>query len=284
MDRKEGNLLLAPISLAIISQSMKRSYLFYESNMNKIAPKLPSRQAGFNLIEIMIALALGLVMMVGLASMFVQMQKTFSEVNKLSEVQNNQRAALHFLRNAIYAAGYDPNPSNESVTSNFGTTPPLIGSVLKPTDTTVVDTFSLTSTNIHNLTISFIADGTNAAAYHGCTSAQLNSGDIYSDTYSYAIDGGVGYLKCVETNVATGIASDPIYLISNVYGLSFLYGIDVLGSGSISQYLTADNINADDWQKVKAVTIKILFLNPFTKYQGKSALNKIMENVALKNR
>lgn len=62
--------------------------------------------AGFSLIELLVAMAIGLVLTGGLYQVFVGSNNTYSMNERLSRVQENGRFALHLIRNEVLGAGY----------------------------------------------------------------------------------------------------------------------------------------------------------------------------------
>ena len=65
-----------------------------------------SRQRGFSLVELMVALALGLLILVGLSALFANTSVARSEIDKASRQIENGRFALQTLGDDIRHAGY----------------------------------------------------------------------------------------------------------------------------------------------------------------------------------
>ncbi|MGC8697384.1 MAG: PilW family protein [Halothiobacillus sp.] len=82
--------------------------------MNKL--NRPSVQIGFTLIELMIALVLGLVLIGGVISVLLSNQKTYRTNTALSQLQDNARTAFELLARDIRQAGSTPC-GNASVTN-----------------------------------------------------------------------------------------------------------------------------------------------------------------------
>lgn len=76
------------------------------------------RQAGLSLVELMIAITLGLVLMTGVVQVFVSSKTVFSTQQAMSRIQETGRLAIDFLardiRMAAYYGCYRPNPKNSS--------------------------------------------------------------------------------------------------------------------------------------------------------------------------
>ncbi len=64
------------------------------------------RQAGFSVLELMIALLLGVVVVSGIVQLFVGNSRTYELVNAQSRLQENARYAFEFISDAARNAGY----------------------------------------------------------------------------------------------------------------------------------------------------------------------------------
>jgi type IV pilus assembly protein PilW len=65
-----------------------------------------SANAGFSLVELMLALALGLVVVTGIVQLFVGNSQTYSVLNGQARLQENARFAMEFISRAARSAGY----------------------------------------------------------------------------------------------------------------------------------------------------------------------------------
>lgn len=69
--------------------------------------KPPIRRArGFSLVELMLALALGLVVVTGIVQLFVSNSQTYNVLNGQARLQESARFALEFISRASRSAGY----------------------------------------------------------------------------------------------------------------------------------------------------------------------------------
>lgn len=68
--------------------------------------KHPMRSAGFSLVELMVAMTLGLILLAGVVSIVVNTSASFNELNKASRQLDNGRYAIQMLREDIRHAGY----------------------------------------------------------------------------------------------------------------------------------------------------------------------------------
>lgn len=78
-----------------------------------------SRQLGFSLVELMIALVIGLILIGGVIQIFVGSKVTYSTQAALSKVQENGRFAMSFLSRDIRQAGYTGCSSNTTTANTI---------------------------------------------------------------------------------------------------------------------------------------------------------------------
>jgi type IV pilus assembly protein PilW len=96
-------------------------------------------QAGMSLIELMIAVAIGLALLAGLSSLYVSTSKARTEFNKTSEQVENGRFALQSITRDIEMAGFYGRSSLPVATTSYAlsdpcaTTPASMGFSTSPT-------------------------------------------------------------------------------------------------------------------------------------------------------
>ncbi len=75
---------------------------------------LPLRARGFTLIELMVSMTIGLIILLGMVTMFVKNTKSQAELEKSNRQTESGRYAVQLLTDDIYNAGYygefDPSP------------------------------------------------------------------------------------------------------------------------------------------------------------------------------
>ena len=64
---------------------------------NSVTTSKSAQQRGFTIVEIMIAMLIGLILMLGVVSLMVSNKRNFSEQEEMSRLQENARLALQFL-------------------------------------------------------------------------------------------------------------------------------------------------------------------------------------------
>ncbi len=105
----------------------------------------------------------------------------------------------------------------------------------------------------------------------GC-SAALISGHVYVDTFQISTltvnNTPVNVLQCVESDTGTptqqsALVTTTVNLISGVTGMNLLYGVDTIGRGSVTQYLTADTVTTMNlWARVKTIFVTLQLTDP----------------------
>ena len=81
-------------------------------------------QKGFSLIELMLALALGVVVTAGIVQLFVGNSQTYNLLNGQARMQENARFALDFIARSARAAGYiGCDPDADKVINTLGPRP-----------------------------------------------------------------------------------------------------------------------------------------------------------------
>lgn len=78
---------------------------------------------GFSLVELMVALTIGLVILAAVSSLFVSSKQTYTTQDRLARLQENARFAMHFIVKDLRLAGYfgcisDITPDSISNTLN----------------------------------------------------------------------------------------------------------------------------------------------------------------------
>jgi len=74
-----------------------------------------SRQQGFTLIELSVAVLIGLFLLGGLLTLVQDMRRTFGNQNQLGQLQDNERLDMTMITDVVQAAGYCPNPTLDTI-------------------------------------------------------------------------------------------------------------------------------------------------------------------------
>ena len=219
------------------------------------------RQKGLGLVEMMVAMAIGILLLLGLGTLFVAMRNTSLLTQKMSAEQNQQRLGLYFLRVAVTGAGYFPVTPTVASSPFTGVAALAAAGVLPavPAFTAgqaIAGKGSSSSLAPDSISVRFAASANGTE--QGC-SASLNPGDIYIDTFN--VSGG--FLSCFEQDTTAG-TSTSTNLVSGVNSMNIAYGVATTSTPSVTQYLTGTQVTAlsGGWNMVKTVKVTLIFNNP----------------------
>jgi type IV pilus assembly protein PilW len=221
-----------------------------------ISSRARRRDGGFTLVELLIAVLIGLFLLGGLMTLVQDNRRTFTSQNMLSQLQDSERLAMTMMTDVVQTGGYFPDPTTNTAISAL----PVAGVIAAgqgffgtynaaaPGDTITVRYATTTGDTIINC-----AGGTNTT---GAITPL-----VYTNTFSVLN----GQLLCtlngtVYPLVGTVSASVvPNTIIVNK--LSILYGINSAGSGTnVDTYVTAAGVT--NWSSVISVKITLTFNNP----------------------
>jgi len=76
------------------------------SNVHKQTRTLPHRQHGLSLVELLLALGLGIIVVTGIVQLFVGNSQTYGLINGQSRMQENARYAMAFISRATRNSGF----------------------------------------------------------------------------------------------------------------------------------------------------------------------------------
>jgi type IV pilus assembly protein PilW len=243
--------------------------------MKTICPgkRLPREQNGFSIIELMIALLIGLFLVGGVLTIVQDNRRVFGNQNQLSQLQDSERLALTMMTDVIQMAGYFPDPTSNSAQSTMlastATTPAMVAGQ------------ALTGAPGDSITVRYTSSGSDNIL--SCTGTSTTGAIFtYVNTFSVVVTpAGVGQLVCTREN---GVA---YALVNGVTNLSVMYGVNTTGSGNnVDTYMTAATVTGTaNWNNVISVQIALTFTNPLyvAAGQGQPATFLLQRNITVMN-
>lgn len=205
------------------------------------------RQRGLTLIEMAIAMTIGLFLVAGVATMMSGTRATLTTQTALAQLEDSERLAMTVITDVVQAAGYYPNPKFYSSSDLVITAPfTAIGQGVYGTSTTNgPDTFTIRYETASG-------DGT-----LNCLGGQNNSGAtlIYVNAFSLSAQ---GELQCTLNGAAT-----PVVLVSGLQNMVVWYGVNTgtaVAPTRVDSYVKASAVT--DWTKVCSVKVQLTFKNP----------------------
>ncbi len=224
-------------------------------------------QKGLSLIELMVALVLGLVLMIGVLQVFLASRQTFATNEAMSRLQENGRFALDYISNSARHAGYT-NPrarlekglsinalASDACDNQSGFSGTDINACSSDGGGNLSDSigFALQPPEI---------DGTRRDCLGNTVAADqiiINRFEIIPADTANNIPAALGCRVWNLTTKAWANADPNVYpLIEGIDSLQVLYGLDDAGgtTRSPSRYVSAGNVT--NWQNVLSVRIALL--------------------------
>jgi prepilin-type N-terminal cleavage/methylation domain-containing protein len=234
---------------------------------NKGFARLQQSHSGFSLVELMVAMLIGLFLLAGVTTMYIGNKATYAAREQLSLIEDNGRTALRDMVNIIEHTGYT---STLSVPLNqYFITGTVSNSTCNDGSNSIVDTSILgaTSDDANGDTIGVIYLGDGAMLTRDCTGNQLpvscsvgvspilQASMIYN-TFSVSKRTGdnMPVLKCAGSRHGSAIE-----IAEGIENLQISYGIDVNGDSLIDRYIDAGEVtSANAWNQVIGVQLAIL--------------------------
>jgi type IV pilus assembly protein PilW len=229
-------------------------------------------QNGFSIIELMIALLIGLFLLGGLLTIVQNNRRVFGSQTQLSQLQDSERLALTMMTDVIQMAGYFPDPTSNSPQSTMlattATTPTMIaGQAMTGTFSAAGDT----------ITVRYTTNGSDNIL--SCTGTSTTGG-IFTYVNTFSVN-NANQLICTRED---GVAYP---LVNGVTNLKVLYGVNSTGSGNnVDSYKNATQVTAGpNWSNVISVQITLTFTNPLfvAAGQGQPATYALQRNIAVMN-
>jgi type IV pilus assembly protein PilW len=207
--------------------------------------KPSSRNArGFTLVELLIAVTIGLLLTVLISQVFVSSRRAYATTDDLSRMQENMRYTHDLLGRTIRMASYMSAPGNLQV--SFDSWP----GQFTGTNTALKGTEGATSTTPDTITL--VYQGTPDGATFDCLGNVVAAGVYATNIFSIATVGGVPSLVC-----GTVSGGATTLMVSDVDNMQILYGEEVNGDFNADRYVPANQVSNMD--RVVSVRMALLF-------------------------
>jgi type IV pilus assembly protein PilW len=210
---------------------------------------------GFTLLELMIAMTIGLFLAGALVTV-VQTNKTvFLNQNQLEQMQDSQRMAMTLMTDVIQSAGYFPQPWVNTLggtlvaSGSFANSQSITGSYLATTPGDSISVRYMTAPQDGILNCSGLSNPNPVGG----------ANVMYVNSFAVVPVGTSGQLVCTMNGTAYN-------LVSGVTNLSVLYGVKTnVGApgNNVDTYMNATQVTAGGyWQSIIAVQIILTYTNP----------------------
>jgi type IV pilus assembly protein PilW len=248
-------------------------------------------QGGFTLVELAVAMAIGLFLVAGLATIMQSNRRTYGNQMALAQLQDNQRLAMTMLNDVVRQAGYFPDPTSNTAASTLvagtlGSGTPVTGTVQSSQSVAGAYQSANPGDSISVRYATVLGDGIQLCDGTSSTVAAVTT---YVNTFS--VDSS-GQLVC-QISKALAAAGTARPLVSGIRRLNILYGVKRDFSSpdnNVDTYVRADQMTTTDWLNVSSVKITIVFINPLAttasgaSVPGQPATITFLRIVAIMNR
>lgn len=228
-----------------------------------------NKHQGFSLIELLVAMLIGLFLLTGMASSFLSSKKASNDRDQLSVLEDNGRFALEVISKIVEHAGYTPvanvkplphkiiSSTAEVVSGECSDANNSISAIGLFTDTRV----SLDSADGDALAVAYYGDSN---IFNDCAGNEL------PDTCKVPAIGATSTLRSeasviysafsLENNnlYCTGSRTDSREIIAeNIENIQYLYGIRSGNNNAVDRYLNASEM-AGLWDRVVSIQVAVL--------------------------
>ena len=236
--------------------------------MRAMNSKLPGRpaQRGFTLLEILIALTIGVFLTGALLTIVQSNRRVFGEQNQLSQLQDNERMSMTMMADVIQSAGYFPYP-NTQTTALIATGPFAAGQAI----------YGQSALTAYGDTIQVRYMTTGGDGVLNCSGLPNTNAVGVTNLYLNVFQVVNGQLVCTVT--INGGAPTQYTLVGGVPGsglditkMTILYGVraNLTAAGNnVDTYMTAAQVT--NWSSVISVLVDLQFTNPLSANSGQPA-------------
>jgi len=198
-----------------------------------------TRQAGFSLIEMMVAMALGLLLVVVIGQVFITSKESYRTTEDLSRLQENARFAAAQMSRVVRMAAFTTDPlANRTAVFPLATAPAIAGT-------------EGGGTNADEVTVRYQGSGfpTADGTVLDCQGNAIRGGEMaVARFYIAAGANGANALFCDNTGTVgpLGMVTGPVELASDVENMQILYGEDTDLDATANRYLPASDVASFD--------------------------------------
>jgi type IV pilus assembly protein PilW len=230
-------------------------------------------QRGFTLVEVLVALLIGLFLLGGLMTLVQDNRRTFASQNQLSQLQDAERVAMTMITDVVQTAGYFPDPTSNSSASALSAAGTLVAGQA------IVGTYSAAAPG-DTLTVRFAT--TTGDGVLNCLGQSNATGSVpptmYTNVFSVlngqllcALNGAPAVALAGTTPASAALLNTPALINGVVINkLSILYGVNAAAADqSATEYVNAGSVS--NWNTVISMRVTVEFLNPLWSQAAQAA-------------
>ncbi len=174
-----------------------------------------TRARGFTLVEVMIAIAIGLFLTAVIANLFVNSRSAYNTTDEISRMQENMRFAYQLLTRTVHLAGYRSSPNAPAI-GEFGL---FLGGAIaldgSNDDVNGSDTF----------TVRYQGSGPPDGTIVDCFGREIRADEMVTNVFSIRDLNGAFALFC-DRSIVGIVGVDQLEIVPDVQAMHILYGED----------------------------------------------------------
>jgi type IV pilus assembly protein PilW len=244
--------------------------------MREDQPVSPVRQQGLSLVELMIALTIGMVLAIVATQAYMSASTAQSSQTDLTRIQESARFAFDLFAREARLAGYRNNAVPGDAWLSFDTSQATTSYIAGTNDPATVDLGGGVVPTVLNLsdtiTFRYYGHDNNAVppdAADGsildCQGNAIRRADLLSETIYVAADAANNneptlFCGSVLTTAGGTVTRVQVPLIPGIESVQILYGEDTDGDGVINRYIPINAVT--DRGNIKAVWVSAVIRGP----------------------
>jgi len=222
--------------------------------------KLHHKYSGFTLIELMIAMMLGLFILAGIFQIIISSKKTYQVTNYSAFLQEDLRTVTHNISHLLRITGYRTSPWIRPLDSF------LVDATFEDAGQTLIGNDGEKNTDSDSLSLRFQGSGDGEGNPDGdvvdCIGNAVDANDIATIKLEIIKEGGVGVLHCTSINETQG-DEQSVEFVDNIENMQLLYGVDTDNDLFANEYINATTVTDRSlWVNVASVRLAILLKSP----------------------
>jgi type IV pilus assembly protein PilW len=206
-------------------------------------------QRGFTLIEILVALTIGLFLLGALLIIVQTNRAVFGNQSQLAQLQDAERMSMTVMADVIQSAGYFPDPTTNTSTTTLTAVAPFAAGQ------SVYGVYSATPPGDQLYVRYMTTGGDGILNCSGQTNPNGGPNTLYLNQFQVLNGQLVCTMNGTQYNLANGVTN-----------LSVLYGVKAnagAAGNNVDTYMTAAQVTAAGlWDNVISALVQLTFTNP----------------------